>query len=461
MRASYFRLAAKQTKELIMKITRIKIIKLFGLLNPDIQIDNNIKIIYGKNGSGKTTILRILNAVLSGSLYELKAIKFQKITCFFDDNSELQISKANDNKTPATRRDQFDKKNLLLSLKKNGKETSAEFVSHNDDVDINVPIHFLEREIPELERVGHKEWRNMETGDFLTFGDVIDVYGSQFPWLSPDYPYAWYKNFIGNFEVKYIQTQRLITYGNTNERVRFAGREPRLGYENTVAKYSIELRNFVRDKLSESAQIGQGLDSTFPNRLLNKETKFDYSDKTIINLANKLDILRGKLERSGLIKPSNVIKIQEESMSDIDQKAIYLYLKDSLKKYEVFEDLERKISLFTAILNKKFDGNKKISFSKDNGIEVFTKQVEKLNPQLLSSGEQHEIILLYDLIFKASKNMLVLIDEPEIPLHIDWQSSFLSDLESINELNNPQFLIATHSPSIIGDRINLAQEIEP
>lgn len=148
-------------------------------------------------------------------------------------------------------------------------------------------------------------------------------------------------------------------------------------------------------------------------------------------------------------------------MSDIDQKAIYLYLKDSLKKYEVFVDLQRKISLFTKILNKKFDGNKVISFSKDNGLEVFTKSNEKLNPRLLSSGEQHEIILLYDLIFKASKDTLVLIDEPEISLHIDWQLNFLSDLESISELSSPQFLIATHSPSIIGDRISLAQEIEP
>lgn len=444
-----------------MKFTRIKITKLFGLLNPDIRMDSDIKIIFGKNGSGKTTILRIINSILSGSLYELKAIKFQKLTCFFDDGSELRISKANDNKTPATRRDQFDKKNLLISLHKDVKEINSEFVRHNDQMEINMPLDYIEREIPELDRIGSREWRNMETGEFLTIGDIVEVYGEQFPWLSPTYQRAWYKKFIKSFDVRYIQTQRLITYANNADRSKFRRREMRHGYENTVARYSIELRDFIRDKLSESVQMGQTLDSTFPNRLLDKDTKLDYNEKIIVKLANKLEGLRNKLEVSGLINPSNVIKIQEGSMSDIDQRAIFLYLRDSLKKYEVFEDLERKISLFTDILNRKFDGNKTISFSKENGLEVFTKRGEKLNPRLLSSGEQHEIILLYDLIFKASKNMLVLIDEPEISLHIDWQLSFLEDLESISILNNPQFLIATHSPSIIGNRINLAHEIEP
>ena len=58
-----------------MKLKRVIIKKLFGILNPDIVFDSGIRIIYGKNGTGKTTILQIINAVLSGSLHELKRIK--------------------------------------------------------------------------------------------------------------------------------------------------------------------------------------------------------------------------------------------------------------------------------------------------------------------------------------------------------------------------------------------------
>lgn len=442
-----------------MKLKRVSIKKLFGTLNPDIVFDSGIRIIYGKNGTGKTTILQIINAVLSGSLHELKRIKFQKITCVFDGGYEFTIQKANDNKVPATRRDQFDKKNLLLSLKKSGEEINSSFIKHHDDVSINMPIEIIESEIPELDRIGHREWRNTHTGEFLSLSDIVDTYGHQLPWLSPSYQKGWYKDFISKFKVKFIQTQRLMTYKYNNEPSKFRRREHRTGYENTVTRYSIELRDMLRDKLSESVQISQSLDSTFPNRLLNKDIQLSHNEQSIIELANQLEDVRNSLEASGLISATNVIKIQEGSMSDFDQRAIHLYLNDSLKKYEVFDGLEKKISLFKKILNYKFDGTKTVSFSKENGIEFFTRNGESLNPRLLSSGEQHEVILLYDLIFKTSSDTLVLIDEPEISLHIDWQLSFLSDLESITELTNPQFIIATHSPSIIGNRIDLSQEI--
>jgi predicted ATP-binding protein involved in virulence len=63
--------------------------------------------------------------------------------------------------------------------------------------------------------------------------------------------------------------------------------------------------------------------------------------------------------------------------------------------------------------------------------------------------------LIYDLIFRTSENSLILIDEPEISLHIDWQYEFINDIKQIAELNKMNMFIATHSPSIVGDHYNL------
>lgn len=55
---------------------------------------------------------------------------------------------------------------------------------------------------------------------------------------------------------------------------------------------------------------------------------------------------------------------------------------------------------------------------------------------------------------------MILIDEPEISLHIAWQQSFLEDMEAIAKLSNIRMMIATHSPDIINGRWDLTSGLE-
>lgn len=68
---------------------------------------------------------------------------------------------------------------------------------------------------------------------------------------------------------------------------------------------------------------------------------------------------------------------------------------------------------------------------------------------MLSSGEQHFLVLFFELIFNAKNKQLVLIDEPEISLHVSWQVNMVDRLIEISNLNNNKFVLATHSPSIL------------
>jgi predicted ATP-binding protein involved in virulence len=77
----------------------------------------------------------------------------------------------------------------------------------------------------------------------------------------------------------------------------------------------------------------------------------------------------------------------------------------------------------------------------------------------LSSGEQHELVMIYDLLFRVPDNALILIDEPELSLHVAWQKKFIPDLQEIQKLRSIQVIIATHSPQIINDRWDLAVEL--
>ena len=78
---------------------------------------------------------------------------------------------------------------------------------------------------------------------------------------------------------------------------------------------------------------------------------------------------------------------------------------------------------------------------------------------MLSSGEQHELVILYELIFRTAPDSLVLIDEPELSLHVAWQAQFVPDLERMAKLTGFRSILATHSPEIVGDRWDLTVEL--
>ena len=84
----------------------------------------------------------------------------------------------------------------------------------------------------------------------------------------------------------------------------------------------------------------------------------------------------------------------------------------------------------------------------------------------LSSGEKNDLIMFYHLIFDsydpekktnnpAKKIDLVLVDEPEISLHISWQRKYLDHLLEICKINKLQAFVATHSPNIINGHIEM------
>ena len=67
----------------------------------------------------------------------------------------------------------------------------------------------------------------------------------------------------------------------------------------------------------------------------------------------------------------------------------------------------------------------------------------------MSSGEQHEVVLLYNLIFEVPDSSILLVDEPENSLHVAWQKMIIPDLLKIAENKKLQLIVATHSPTIV------------
>jgi len=164
---------------------------------------------------------------------------------------------------------------------------------------------------------------------------------------------------------------------------------------------------------------------------------------------------------AGLLDQSGALQILTQA--DLEgrevRQVIGVYLEDVEQKFSQFDELFKRVSLFKDIIKEKFQF-KEIAISREHGISVRTEDQLQIGLSELSSGEQHELVLLYELLFGVKDDALILIDEPELSLHVGWQVRFLPDLQRIQKLKPLHIVIATHSPQIINDRWDLTVELK-
>ncbi|MEA5043779.1 MAG: AAA family ATPase [Petrimonas sp.] len=98
--------------------------------------------------------------------------------------------------------------------------------------------------------------------------------------------------------------------------------------------------------------------------------------------------------------------------------------------------------------------------SKVGGLAILKDDKQILLTQL-SSGEKQLVILLTETLLQKGKQTLFIADEPELSLHIEWQRKVISSIRKLNP--NSQIIVATHSPEIVGkfkdSTINMEQII--
>ena len=85
-----------------------------------------------------------------------------------------------------------------------------------------------------------------------------------------------------------------------------------------------------------------------------------------------------------------------------------------------------------------------------------------LSPGQLSSGEINLAAVIFDLIFRMQEGSVLLIDEPEISLHLIWQQHFANMVLDILRFKNmeAQVIIASHSPFIASGNVEFITGVE-
>ena len=150
-------------------------------------------------------------------------------------------------------------------------------------------------------------------------------------------------------------------------------------------------------------------------------------EEEIVIKLNLLDQKRSRLVEAGLLEPSHEPTLPTKRFETKRPSVYWLSISPIRKKLAVFDDMLSRIELIRSIVDSRFL-QKTIGINRTDGFIARSRDGRPLDLSGLSSGEQHELVLLHELLFRAKPNTLILIDEPELSLHIAWQQQFLRDL---------------------------------
>ena len=126
--------------------------------------------------------------------------------------------------------------------------------------------------------------------------------------------------------------------------------------------------------------------------------------------------------------------------------------------------IQQRIDKFFTLVNSLFEETgKEITIDPQNNILVFSiKGTEKIQLDQLSSGEKQILLILTTVFLQEEKPNILLMDEPEISLHINWQDHLIELIRKLNP--NCQLILTTHSPNIFAngwkDKIVFIQDLE-
>ena len=161
-----------------------------------------------------------------------------------------------------------------------------------------------------------------------------------------------------------------------------------------------------------------------------------------------------KLHEWGLIDFNTIKEFRPD-----DDRVLSIYMRELEETLKEFAPIYKRLNLFATKINEKEFTNKEVLLKVQKGFEARLASGEELELTKLSSGEQNEIILLYRLIFDSPKGCLVLIDEPELSLHLSWIRGMLKDYKDIANITDSQYLIATHSAAFISGEWDLTYDL--
>jgi len=428
--------------------------EVFGYLNFRIEFHPDLSFLIGVNGSGKTTVLRLIQALLTPSFPDLQSIPYRMVTVAYDDAG-----------------------------------TSIEIVSTKLGEQLELSVSSIPEPLV-VPAIGQEEMSILarEEGSAEFFREYQLKYS--------DHPVF---KFISKTNAPvFLGLER--THKGTQESERFYDRERMLA---NSARHGLRGRRILKGSLAAGLMETQALVQEAYRRFRRIEDQhserlresivlsaFKYSDlsfpaegpssllptwveqKEILQRKAEIELALGKIGLSG----EKIRKVLEEffrrleelfgSMARVQQsegipiewvlnKAQIDRVSDLIEIIDAHKSKVDKLFLpintFLQSVNSFYeDSGKSLAIDTVGQLTVLRPDQKMVAIEALSSGERQLLIIFAHLLFNeyGTRSNVFIIDEPELSLHLKWQEKFVTKALEVGP--KTQLILATHSPEIVG-----------
>lgn len=457
---------------------------LFGYRSIGLDSKYAATVLIAKNGSGKTTLLGALDAFLRGQFTRLANLDFNIISCSIEGIDEVMTVSKN----------QIDQLMEICS--------DTQFVARSKawELEPQALLEILEGDFDKItnaEAMDNPNFSTIYTKCGYDLGEaknrckrLAESIAHNTPELSRIRELL--NKTLSEYEIVYLPTYRRIELS-----IPAVEGRPGRKKKSILARLGVSQRglhtgdiNFglsdISDRLAAlyrdiQFQSNQGYGKVSANIINDLVTgAFDQSDPQLNARPTKeslqifferiKDIDRDfRFERFSSVRIPDIDTIYSDDISPDSKKFLNYFLGQLNSVIQKTQGIESTVEQFIANCNKYLSGSdsstttrqamdemsdddKILTFNKRNlRVTVSSRRTNRKIPlDALSSGEK-QMISLFAQLNLYPKKKLVLIDEPELSLSLDWQRKILPDILSSSKCQ--QVIAITHSPFIFDNEL--------
>lgn len=433
-------------------IKRVELKAIHKRYDLDISFNESLNVLHGQNGTGKSTLIHIIANIANCDFIRFAFLEFSNIRVSYSNDAFINVSQVDKDDDKLVKIEtqlgeilEFYKREAINEI----REIEDERYVHGYTPELRKKINFF---------VTSNNIRHIETSYFPAFRTMLEAWSSQRDikprnqrmagLVSTKQATSFSRQLFGQFLPTINYPSPLEIERNLRDEIRDC--------QISIARYesSVFSDSFVKvfSALLDGSEVAANTEE-----LLAEISKLT-SDSTNSKLGHFEENSNTYRDLQKLVTRSS--RTNELAGSAAGALAVY---RDALKERQSFQqEAFKEVDKYFEVVNSFLD-KKELTYALDTkrrmpkvGLKFPDETWSSI--KVMSSGERQLLTMLYA-VNKMSGNSAVLIDEPELSLHIDWQEELLGQM--MEQLGNRQIIVCTHSPAIASDFDEYMKEVKP